>query len=183
MGRILWPSTQMTHSDDMEKGQLNICFASLLFLVQKRVKQTGREVFQEARKEYFSSPRLSGGCEAASSFWIFIFFPVLGKNCVHWGPFSSLDFCGLEGFPCPSFVPGYFGALCVFKKAGYVTAFSLIDASIVPGKESTLNKYLLMNEWMWFSWTMSFVTNIIWPRGLLLEAPNRDSIFRSLEWG
>lgn len=45
MGRILLPSTQMIHSDDMEKEQLNICFASLLFLVQEKVKETEWEEF------------------------------------------------------------------------------------------------------------------------------------------
>ena len=61
--------------------------------------------------------------------------------------------------------------------------FLLIYASAVPGKELTLNKYLLMNEWMRLSWMMSFVTNIVRPHGLLLEAPNGNSIFRFLELG
>lgn len=43
MGRVLLPSSQMIHSDDMEKEQLNICFASLLFVVPERVNEAEEE--------------------------------------------------------------------------------------------------------------------------------------------
>lgn len=49
VGKTLLPSAEMIHSDDGGIGHLSTCFASLLFLVQEGVKQTGWEEFRELR--------------------------------------------------------------------------------------------------------------------------------------
>lgn len=59
----------MIHSDDMEKEQLSIYFASLLFLVQERVKQR-RDSSENWEVSAFLATFSWWGVGATSPLWI-----------------------------------------------------------------------------------------------------------------